>query len=90
MMNYKELQNRKFSTAVDGLAMLTDRSHTVMDGTTQYIYLGLAYPGSAESDPVWLIKRVAILADGTTATLFVDGLATFNQVWADHATLTYA
>ncbi|MBF0181860.1 MAG: hypothetical protein HQM03_17725 [Magnetococcales bacterium] len=90
MMNHEELLRRKFSTTVDGLAMLTDRSNTVMDGTTQYIYLGFAYPGSAESDPVWMIKRIAIFADGTTATLFVGGLATFDQVWADHATLAYA
>ncbi|MEO5332907.1 MAG: hypothetical protein H7839_12860 [Magnetococcus sp. YQC-5] len=90
MLNHEELQTRKFPTPMEGQTFLTDRSHTVMDGTTQYIYTGMAYPGSDESDPVWMIKRIAILADGSTATLFANGQGTFDQVWDNHASLTYA
>ncbi|MBF0440161.1 MAG: hypothetical protein HQL93_13720 [Magnetococcales bacterium] len=90
MLNQTELLERKFSTSMDGHAYLTDRSMTVVDGTTQYIYLGVAYPGSSENDPVWMIKRIAVFADGATATLFAGGQATFDQVWADYANLTYS
>lgn len=89
MINREDLQRRTFFTPLNGTEFLTDRSHTVTVGTTQYIYLGFAYPGSGENDPVWLIKRIALFEDGSTATLFANGLATFNQVWTDHATLNY-
>lgn len=89
MLNQTELQRRHFSTSMDGSLFLTDRTSTAMDGTTQYIYMGFAHPGSDETDPVWMIKRIAILADGSTASLFVNGHGTFDQVWNDHASLTY-
>ncbi|MBF0213424.1 MAG: hypothetical protein HQM00_07660 [Magnetococcales bacterium] len=90
MLNPLELQNRKFATAMDGHHLLINRTHTVTEGTTQYIYMGYAYPGSGENDPVWMIKRVAIAADGSSSTLFAGGEARFNQIWSDYTSLSYA
>ncbi|MBF0191986.1 MAG: hypothetical protein HQL99_12730 [Magnetococcales bacterium] len=90
MLNPVDLLSHKFASAMNGQDLLTSRSSSVTDGTTQSIYLGLAHPGSAESDPVWMIKRIAIQGNGDTVTLFADGQAQFNQVWADRATLVYA
>ncbi|MBF0628211.1 MAG: hypothetical protein HQL91_08310 [Magnetococcales bacterium] len=90
MINANDLQSRKFATSMDGQELLTNRSHTIQDGTTQHIHLGFAHPGSDPLEPVWLVKRITILADGSTATLFAGGEAQFNQVWDDHATLNYA
>ncbi len=89
MINRNELQRRDFPAVMDGGKFLTTRTAKVVDGATQHIYLGYAFPGSAEGDPVWMIQRVTVAADESTATLFVDGQASFNQVWANHASLLY-
>ncbi|MBF0272498.1 MAG: hypothetical protein HQL98_10585 [Magnetococcales bacterium] len=90
MLNPDDLQSRKFASAMTGQDLLTSRSSSITDGTTQYIYLGMAYPGSEESDPVWMVKRIAVDANGDTATLFAGGQAQFNQAWTDRAALSYA
>lgn len=90
MLSPEELKSRKFATTLAGEDLLTNRSHAVMEGSTQHFYLGYAYPGSGEADPVWMIKRVSLFEDGTTATKFAAGEARFDQAWSDHASLTYA
>lgn len=76
--------------AMDGKQFLTQRTSTATVGGIQTFYLGLAHPGSAEADPVWMIQRVTIAVDDSTATLFASGQASFNQVWANRASLTYS
>ncbi len=90
MINQNELQQRTFPTAMDGSLFLTARTAKVVDGSTEYNYIGLAHPGSNESGAVWMIQRVMIQADGSTATLFANGAALFDQVWSDHASLSYS
>ena len=90
MINRNELQKRDFPIVIDSGKFLTVRTATIMDGSTQYFYLGYAHPGGAEGDPVWMIQRVAIAADESTATLFAGGQALFNQVWANRASLAYS
>ncbi|MEO5347954.1 MAG: hypothetical protein H7834_16495 [Magnetococcus sp. YQC-9] len=89
MFSVEALQSRKFATAIDGRDLLANRTRTVTDGSIQHIYMGFAYPGSDENDPVWLIKRITVLADGSTATRFAAGEAQFTHAWSDHASLTY-
>lgn len=90
MINRTELEKRDFRSVMDLKAFLTSRTSTAMDGTTQHIFIGYAYPGRSEDDPVWMIQRVAIFANESTATLFADGQTRFNQVWSNHASLTYS
>ena len=90
MINQNELQRRNFHTMMDGAFFLTASTATAMEGTTQHIYIGSAHPGSNENDPVWMIQRVSIFADESTTTLFVDGQALFNQVWANRVSLSYS
>lgn len=90
MINRKELEQRKIPTMLDGASFLSARTATVMEGTTQLIYIGSAYPGSTEADAVWMIQRVSIAADESTATLFADGEATFSQIWDNRESLNYS
>ena len=90
MINRNELQRRDFPVVMDGGHFLTTRTVTIMEGGTQYIFLGYAHPGSSETDPVWMIQRVAISSDDSTTTLFAGGHALFNQVWADRTGLTFS
>ncbi|MBF0462457.1 MAG: hypothetical protein HQL87_13815 [Magnetococcales bacterium] len=89
MFNHNDLQRRKLPVALDGAQFLTSRTDTVVDGTTQTIYIGLAIPGSTEEAAVWMIQRVSMPADGSSTTLFASGQALFNQIWADRISLSY-
>ena len=90
MISANDLQRRTFPAVMDGGTFLTVRTAKVIDGGTEYIHIGSAHPGSAESAAVWMIQRVTINADESTATLFAGGQATFDQVWADRASLSYS
>lgn len=52
-------------------------------------YIGKAEPGSAESAPVWQIKRVQIVGTETETT-WADGDVQFNNVWDSRASISYA
>lgn len=54
------------------------------------IYRGEAAPGSAESSPVWRIRRITFAPDGDATTEWAGGTAGFAQVWDDRATLGYS
>lgn len=90
MFNEEELQGRNFPYMMEGGQFLTTRTSTEMVGDSQYYYMGYAHPGSAEGDPVWMIQRVIIAANESTATLFGGGQALFNQIWANRVTLAYS
>ncbi|MBF0263494.1 MAG: hypothetical protein HQL97_16845 [Magnetococcales bacterium] len=90
MLSPEELKSRKFSTVLAAGDLMTNRSHAVMEGSTQHIYLGYAYPGSGEADSVWMVKRVSLFEDGSMATKFAAGEARFEHAWSDHVSLTYA
>ncbi|MBF0162754.1 MAG: hypothetical protein HQL88_10760 [Magnetococcales bacterium] len=89
MINRNDLQSRNLPIALDGAQFLTSRTATVGTGTTQTIYQGFAYPGSSETEGVWMIQRTTITADGTT-TLFAGGQALFNKVWAERVNQIYS
>lgn len=90
MINKNALQQRTLHTTMDSASFLTSRTATVMDGTTQHIYIGSAHPGSDENDPVWMILRVSLFADESTFSLFPDGQARFNQIWTNRTNLSYS
>jgi len=59
---------------------------TRIDDTGTYTYIGLAPPGSSESETVWLIKRITN-ADNTV--LFANGNAEYDSAWSNRASETY-
>lgn len=59
-----------------------------VDSATGFIYVGEAAIGSDESAAVWRIRRVSIV-DGDAIVLWSGG-GTFNQIWANRLSLTYA
>lgn len=56
-----------------------------VDATTAYI--GIAAIGSAESNPVWQIKKLTFNS-GIVIT-WADGDQAYDNVWTDRSTLTY-
>lgn len=50
-----------------------------------FTYIGEAAPGAADADAVWRIQRVD--ADGNT--VWADGDAAFDNIWANYLSLTY-
>ncbi|MBF0183609.1 MAG: hypothetical protein HQM06_04355 [Magnetococcales bacterium] len=89
MFTPKELQEHKFPYSLDGMWLMTNRSSMVTTENGQTIYQGYAYPGSQEQDAVWLIQRITIGQDDTVQTLFANGQAQFDQIWANRAQLNY-
>ena len=56
-------------------------------------YTGWAAPGALETDPVWRIRKRVLVTDANGYVdyqdLWADGDSNFDNVWADHLTLTY-
>lgn len=69
--------------------LLKSRVSSVTINGIDYIYLGLADPGTSESDPFWQIQVTAINGDDV-ATDFANGSIEFNQVWDDRTKLSYS
>lgn len=65
-------------------------SRTVISGN--FVYRGLAKPGSSEDDAVWLIVRTEDVGGaGTTyPKLFANGVATFSSLWTGYAGFSYS
>jgi hypothetical protein len=53
------------------------------------IYRGEAAVGSAESAPVWRIRRITLTGDDMTEE-WAGGNAAFDKAWADRAALGYS
>lgn len=57
--------------------------------TPDITYVGKARPGEAVGDAVWQILKMDDSGDGLVIT-WADGDTSFDNVWDDRATLTYA
>lgn len=54
-------------------------------------YIGMAVAGSATSDAVWQIRKIAYSAAGKpTSILYADGDLEFNNVWDTPSGLSYS
>lgn len=89
MPNARHIGASQLKNILDGKKLLTTRTASVTVDGTEYIYIGTADPGTAESASQWLIQRTALYADQRTATLFANGRVAFDQTWDDRETLTY-
>lgn len=89
MISKTDLQRRDIPVTMNGLDFLTSRTSKSTEGDTQHTYIGYAYPGTKEGERGWMIQRISEFADESSATLFVNGNAQFNQIWADRETLVY-
>ncbi len=90
MPNPTHIDKSKLNNILSGKNLMTSRTATATVASTDYVYVGTADPGSVEANPVWLIQRTAIHADGSTATTFANGKVAFDQVWNDRASLSYS
>jgi hypothetical protein len=52
-------------------------------------YEGWAEPGSGTSDPVWRIRKTTFVGDDSSE-LWADGNDSYDNVWDDRLTLSYA
>lgn len=61
------------------------------DANGRIEYIGYSFPGVAESDPRWFIKKLIYDAGGfQTDELFANGKATFESVWSLKGSYTYS
>lgn len=70
---------------VQGAVRFDEASNTVL-------YIGQAYAGAAEADPVWAIQRITFITPGQDDLdiEWANGRPTFENVWDDRASLTYS
>lgn len=60
------------------------------DGSGNMIYLGIAHPGEASTDPVWQIRKFTYDGSGNLLSmLYANGSKKFDQTWDNRAGLTY-
>lgn len=85
----EQIQPRKaviegdIATSIDGIFSLQ------IDDVYPLTYLGEAAPGTATSEAGWRIKRIDETNTPDTVILYA-GTGTFDQVWDDRASLSYA
>lgn len=58
-------------------------------GTT-IAYVGKAPAGTLAGAAAWQVKKLVFAADGGVTTTMADGDATFSNIWANRASLTYS
>lgn len=58
-----------------------------MDDGATYLYVGKAATGSSTASAVWQIQRIT-QSDATI--LWADGNGNFDNVWDNHASLSYS
>ena len=73
------------SVIQNGNVRKTERYEKITVGITDTLYYGYALPGSAETDPVWIVKKTTIV-DGFPTTSLVSGE---NVKWTDRAIISY-
>lgn len=61
----------------------------VDDASSTITYVGEAPHSSNESDAVWRIKKLETVGTVLKVT-WADGNSSFDNVWADRASLTYS
>lgn len=66
----------------------TTSRYDKVDATTAY--LGKASVGSSESSNVWRIQKILFASDGDITILFADGDSSFDNIWANRASLFYS
>lgn len=54
------------------------------------IYMGLAIPGSATSDPAWQIRHLTYDTFGNPTIKYANGTAAHTAVWDNRASLSYS
>ena len=54
------------------------------------VYVGEAFPGSAEGDAVWRMKRITNAGTDDATVEFADGNQNYDNIWDDRETLTYS
>jgi hypothetical protein len=72
--------------------LIIDPTYTKLldDTVANTIYLGEAVPSSAESSAVWRIQKIVLDASGNVDSVRYAAGGTFNQIWNNRASLTYA
>jgi hypothetical protein len=61
------------------------------DANENPIYIGLAVPGTATSDPLWQIRHLTFdPSNNPTSIQYANGVIDFNFVWDNRATLSYS
>ena len=58
--------------------------------TDNLLYKGEAVIGSAESAPIWRIRKIVISLDGDVSETWAEGSASFDKAWTDRLTLNYS
>ena len=75
----------KSASELDDLMIRIDYASSTIN------YYGHASPNSAQTAAVWRVKRETLDGQGRTTVIeFADGNASFDNVWADRATLSYS
>jgi hypothetical protein len=78
------------SWEIVNISDLTDRTIYTTDGKQKIEYEGWSYPGAAEGDPVWKIRKRTYDTDGNELSkIWADGDSNFDNVWTNYAMLVY-
>lgn len=76
-----------------GTSYSTDNMTSRLDyqGGSDIVYAGYAQPGSAETDPVWQIRKMDYDVNGNLVSVkFAEGTAAYDKIWANRTSYTYS
>jgi hypothetical protein len=87
-LNYTVVGNIIVLSAPDSGGTVVDDAKRI-DTVGNVIYMGYADPGSAETDPVWKIKRVTDQGGEDFKTEWANGNSNRTNRWSERLALTY-
>jgi hypothetical protein len=62
----------------------------LIDTANNFVYIGEANPGTANTTATWRIKRVEEITGDDVSILWANGQSEFNKIWSDRASYTYS
>jgi len=82
-------ENAKLNITI-GMADAYIQKIAYVSGTSKQEYIGLAKPGTADSDAGWQIKKLTYSGNKIISILFAGGDTKFDNVWSDKEILAYS
>lgn len=62
----------------------------VYDGSGYPEYIGMAAPGAADADSVWMIKKLIYSGTNVISVLWASGNNAQNKAWTQRASYSYS
>lgn len=75
---------------ISGVSVTPARAIRIDKVNSLLTYIGRAAVAGQNGDPIWQIMRITKTTGGLTTIEYADGDAEYDNIWDNHASLSYS